>query len=420
MLGNGIAFIPTAPEKLRNADTHYPYRFDSHFWYLTGFPEPEAMLVLVGGKSPRTILFCREKNLEREIWDGYRYGPEAAQSVFNVDEAYAIDDLEKMAPSLIAGHEDVFYPIGLYPELDKRVIDWLDQLKRQVRSGVRAPSTLKDIRALIDDMRLIKDRAEIRTMKNAAEIAAQGHIRAMLTTEPGRYEYEIEAELTHEFRRQGAQAHAYSPIVASGANACVLHYVENNAMIDEGALLLIDAGCELDGYAADITRSFPANGRFSPAQRDCYEWVLSAQEAALKALKPGATFTAYHDAAVRVLAQAMISLKLLKGPVDRVIESGEYRRFYMHRTGHWLGLDVHDVGSYTVLDKPRRLEAGQVLTVEPGLYIRPDRQVPRSLWNIGIRIEDDVLITETGHEILTSSVPKEVDEIETLMANRAL
>jgi len=415
-IGDGIALIPTAAEHLRNADTHYPFRFDSHFWYLTGFPEPESVLVLIGGKTPRSILFCRQKNLEREIWDGYRYGPKAAQQVFGFTETYPIEALNDMVPALMAGKPKLFYPVGADTQFDHQVMTWLNEVRKQVRSGVTAPTAFFDIRAWIDAMRLVKDRSELRTMRRSAEIAAQAHIRAMMTTKPGMFEYEIEAELLHEFRRQGAQAPAYPSIVAGGANACVLHYTENSAPLTDQSLLLIDAGCELDGYASDITRTFPVNGTFTPAQRDCYEIVLEAQKAAIQAVKPGALFTRYHDAAVKVLAQGLIDLKLLKGPVARVIESGEYRRFYMHRTGHWLGLDVHDVGGYSLEGKPRRLAAGNVLTVEPGLYIRPDRSIPRAFWNIGIRIEDDVLVTDTGREVLTSDAPKEIDDIESLMS----
>jgi len=415
-MGEGIAFIPTARERLRNADTHFPFRFDSHFWYLTGFPEPESVLVLIAGKSPRSILFCRQKNMEREIWDGYRYGPKAAQQVFGFTETYPIDALEEMAPSLMAGQKRLLYPIGADSQFDTQVMTWLNAVRGQVRSGIRAPTEFSDIRGYIDEMRLIKDRSELRTMRRSADIAAQAHIRAMMITQPGMFEYEIEAELLHEFRRQGAQSPAYPSIVAGGSNACILHYVENSAPLADQSLLLIDAGCELDGYASDITRTFPVNGTFTPAQRDCYEIVLAAQAAAIKAVKSGALFTSYHDAAVKVLAQGLIDLKLLKGPVARVIENGEYRRFYMHRTGHWLGLDVHDVGAYSTDGKARRLAPGHVLTVEPGLYIRPDRNIPRVFWNIGIRIEDDVLVTETGREVLTSDAPKEIDDIESLMA----
>lgn len=416
-IGDGVAFLPTAPEQLRNADTHQPYRFDSHFWYLTGFPEPEAVLVLVGGRQPRTLLFCRDKNPEREIWDGFRYGPRAACAHFGVDEAYPISKLASMAPDLMAGHDEVWYPLGAQAGFDTQVLGWLEQVRSRVRSGVRAPQRLCDIRPAIDAMRLVKDRSELRLMQRSADIAAEAHVRAMQATQPGSTEFAVEAELLHTFRRHGAQAPAYPSIVAGGANACVLHYVQNNARLQDGDLLLIDAGCELDGYASDITRTFPVNGTFSAAQRDCYEIVLAAQAAAFRAVRPGAAFTAYHDAAVKVLAQGMVDLKLLKGPVARVLESGDYRRFYMHRTGHWLGLDVHDAGRYTTDDgKPARLEAGNVLTVEPGLYIRPGKDVPKALTNIGIRIEDDVLVTATGHEILTGGVPRDIAGIEAVMA----
>lgn len=416
LIGDGIAFIPTAPERLRNADAHFQYRFDSHFWYLTGFPEPEAVLVLIGGKTPRSLLFCREKNQEREIWDGFRYGPREAQKVFGVDEALPISKLDGMAAQLIAGQKRLLHPLGADPAFDAQVAAWIGQVRSQIRSGVVAPSEFGDVRALIDDMRLVKDRAEIRTMQRAAQIAGQAHIRAMQATAPGMNEYEIEAELLHEFRRHGAQAPAYNSIVAGGSNACVLHYVDNSAPLHDGDLLLIDAGCELDGYASDITRTFPVSGTFSAAQRDCYEVVLAAQLAAIRAVKPGAPFSAYHEAAVKVLVQGMVDLKLLKGPVDRAIESGDYRKFYMHRTGHWLGLDVHDVGAYSEGGKSRKLAVGNVLTVEPGLYIRPDKSVPKDFWNIGIRIEDDVLVTEGGREVLSAATPKSVADIEALMA----
>jgi Xaa-Pro aminopeptidase len=416
-IGDGIAFIPTAPEAIRNADAHFPYRFDSHFWYLTGFGEPEAVLVLIGGKSPRSLLFCRDRNAEREIWDGHRHGPREAQKVFGVDEAHSISRLAAMAPELIAGQRRLLHPLGAQPAFDAQVTSWLQSVRGKVRSGVAAPTEFADVRDLIDEMRLIKDRSEVRTMQRAAQIAGQAHMRAMQATRPGMHEYEIEAELLHEFRRNGAQAPAYTSIVAGGRNACVLHYVENNAELRDGDLLLIDAGCELDGYASDITRTFPVNGKFSPVQGDCYSLVLEAQEAAIKAVRPGAAFTAYHQAAVKVLAQGMIDLKLLKGPLDRVIESGAYRQFYMHRTGHWLGLDVHDVGAYTEGNRPRRLVPGQVLTVEPGLYIRPDATVPREFWNIGIRIEDDVLVTAEGRSVITDAAPKSITAIEALMAD---
>ncbi|MEO5861553.1 MAG: aminopeptidase P N-terminal domain-containing protein [Burkholderiales bacterium] len=413
-MGQGIAIIPTAPERARNRDAHYLYRFDSYFYYLTGFMEPEAVVVVIAGNSPRSILFCREKNITREIWDGYRHGPKAAQKTFAFDEAYPIAKLDEMMPKLIADQPALHYPIGAYAEWDSRVVGWLNRVKAQVRSGITAPSEIQDVCSVLDHMRLIKDADEIKVMRSAAQIATDAHRRAMQTTRPGMMEYEVEAELVHEFRRRGAQAPAYTSIVAGGSNACVLHYVENNAELHDGDLLLIDAGCELDGYASDITRTFPVNGAFSPAQRDVYELVLAAQAKGIDAVKPNAPFEAYHQAALRVLVRGMIDLKLCEGSVDKVIESGDYRQFFMHRTGHWLGLDVHDAGDYKKDGKSVKLEPGMVVTVEPGCYIRPAKNVPKAFWNIGIRIEDDVLVTKSGREVLTSP-PKTVREIEQVM-----
>ncbi len=393
-LGRGVVVLPTAPEAIRNADTHYGYRFDSHFYYLTGFREPDAVLVIVAGRKPRSILFCREKNPEREIWDGFRYGPEAACATFGMDEAYPIEALDDKLPDLLRDQPRVYTPIGLNDAWDRRVVGWLNAVRAQIR----------------------KDAAEIATMRRAAAISVEAHRRAMRVARPGMHEYEIEAELLHEFRKNGSQAPAYGSIVAAGANACVLHYVENGAPLRAGDLLLIDAGCELDGYASDITRCFPVGGKFSAPQRDVYQLVLDAQLAAIKAVRPGAGFIRYHDRAVRVLAQGLIDLKLCKGSADKVIEKEDYKRFYMHRTGHWLGLDVHDAGAYRVGGKWRKLEPGMVLTVEPGLYIRPADNVPKALWNIGVRIEDDVLVTATGREVLTEACPKRVADIEALMA----
>ena len=416
-IGNGVAIIPTAPERVRNRDTHHPYRFDSYFWYLTGFPEPEAVLVVAGGDRPQCILFCREKNEEREIWDGYRQGPEGARETFGVDLAYPIGELEQRLPELIADRSALWHSLGHDSEWDTRIAAALNAVRAQSRAGKRAPREIRDLRAVLDGMRLIKDSSEIGTMRRAAAISSAGHARAMRHCRPGMAEYELEAELTHEFRRRGAAGHAYTPIVAGGANACVLHYIENDRILPENALVLIDAGCELDGYAADITRTFPANGRFSPAQRDCYEIVLAAQEAAIAAVRPGASFMAYHEAAVRVLAQGMLDLKLLTGSVDSVIESEAYKRFYMHRTGHWLGLDVHDAGEYKE-DREGgewiKLAPGMTLTVEPGLYIRPAADIPQELHGIGIRIEDDVLVTAGACEVYTDA-PKTIADIEEVM-----
>ncbi|MES2356666.1 MAG: aminopeptidase P N-terminal domain-containing protein [Pseudomonadota bacterium] len=416
-LKRGVVVLPTALEKIRNADTHYGYRFDSNFYYLTGFREPEAILVIIAGKQPRSILFCREKNLEREIWDGYRYGPKAARKAFAMDETYPITALEELLPQLLQNQPSLYTPIGFDKDWDQQIIGWLNQVRGMARSGVSAPAEIRDVREAIAPMRLIKDDTEIAVMHRAAVISSEAHKRAMRAAKNARFEYEVEAELLHEFKRNGSQAPAYGSIVAAGANACVLHYVENSARIKKGDLMLIDAGCELDGYASDITRTFPISGKFSGPQKDVYELVLASQLAAIKAVKPGAPFIAYHDAAVKVLAQGMIDLKLCKGSRDKVIETGDYRRFYMHRTGHWLGLDVHDVGLYKEDGKWIKLAPGMVLTVEPGMYIRPADNVPKAFWNIGVRIEDDVLVTKKGREVLTESCPKTVADIEAVMAS---
>jgi Xaa-Pro aminopeptidase len=415
-MGSGVAVIPTAPERPRNRDSHYPYRFDSYFHYLTGFAEPEAVLVLVAGNSPKSILFCREKNPEREIWDGFRHGPEGAKESFGFDEAYPIAQLDEMLPKLLADQPSLHFHLGADSAWDARAVGWLNSVREQVRSGISAPGAILDVRAVLDEMRLIKDAEEIATMRRAAEISAAAHVRAMCQTRPERSEFEIEAELLHEFRRHGAQAPAYTTIVAGGANACVLHYVFNDAPLKSGELLLIDAGCELDGYAADITRTFPVNGKFSAAQKDVYQLVLAAQAAAIGQVRPGSHWNAPHDAAVKVLAQGFIDLGLCQGTLAEVLEKESYKRFYMHRTGHWLGLDVHDVGEYKQGGEWRLLQPGMVLTVEPGCYIRPADDVPERFWNIGIRIEDDVVVTDQGCEVLTHGAPKTVAEIEELMA----
>ncbi len=411
----GVAVLRTAPERQRNRDTQYPFRHDSYFYYLTGFTEPESVLVVVAGKKPKSLLFCRDKDLEREIWDGFRYGPKEARRVFGFDEAHSISLLDEKLPELLANQPVLYCDMGEHADWDARLIKWMNAVRAQVRSGIAAPSQLHDIRQLLDEMRLRKDEKEISIMRRAAEISSAAHQRAMRATKPGRFEYEIEAELLHEFRRNGAQAPAYTSIVAGGANACVLHYVSNNAKMKDGDLLLIDAGCELDGYAADITRTFPISGKFSGPQRDIYELVLAAQAAAIAKVKPKNDFQAPHDAAVKVLTQGMVDLGLLKGSVDGLIESGDYRKFYMHRTGHWLGMDVHDCGDYKREGEWRALEAGMVLTVEPGCYVRAANEVSERFWNIGVRIEDDALVTLKGCEILTAAAPKSVSDIERLM-----
>ena len=413
-ISDGVAIVPTAPEVIRNRDAHHPYRFDSYFWYLTGFPEPEAVVVLVGGKRPKSILFCREKHEEREIWDGYRYGPKAAKAAFGFDAAYSIEQLDKKLPELLVDRDTLWHAIGHDAAWDARIAKALNAVRAQTRAGKRAPRAIHDLRAELDAMRLVKDAAELTIMQRAADIASAGHARAMRACRPGMAEYELEAELTYEFRKRGADAHAYTPIVAGGANACVLHYVENNKLLNDNTLVLIDAGCEVEGYAADITRSFPVNGRFNAAQKDVYEIVLAAQQAAFAATIPGRHFMEAHDAAVRVLTQGLVDLKLLAGDLDNLIEKGDYKRFYMHRTGHWLGLDVHDAGEYKVGEQWTTLQPGMTITVEPGLYIRPADGIPPALAGIGIRIEDDVRVTANGCDIYTSA-PKTIAEIEEVM-----
>ena len=417
-MGAGVAVIPTAAERLRNRDSHYPFRHDSYFYYLSGFPEPEAVLVMLVTDTVKTILFCREKNPEREIWDGHRYGPDGARETFGFDETYPIDQLNTMLPNLLADQPSLFFDLGAEPSWDTRVVGWLNSVRAEARNGVTAPGGIRDVRSLLDEMRLFKDAHELDIMRRAAQISGGAHRRAMQAAQPGRWEYEIEAELLHEFRRHGAQAPAYTSIVAGGANACVLHYVSNNDQLKAGELLLIDAGCELDGYAADITRVFPVSGQFSAVQKDLYELVLAAQTAAMAKVKPGCHWNEPHEAALRVLVQGMIDFELCAGSVDGVIESGDYKRFYMHKTGHWLGMDVHDAGEYKRGGDWRVLQTDMVLTVEPGFYVRPSDQVPERFWNIGIRIEDDVRVTDGACEVLTQAAPKTVQEIESAMADR--
>ena len=428
--GGGVAIIATAPEVHRNSDVEYPYRHDSSFYYLSGFTEPEAIVVIVAGATNQSILFCRDKNSEREIWEGFRYGPDAAREAFGFDAAFSIDAIDTIIPNLLANTAAVFYPLGRDTIFDAQMQKWLANVRAQSRTGITAPTTAHDLTGTLHEMRLIKDGSELAIMQRAAAISSGAHARAMREAAPGLHEYQIEAELLHEFRRHGSDFPAYTSIVATGANACVLHYRAGNSVLQDGDLVLIDAGCELDGYASDITRTFPASGKFSPAQKMLYQIVLDAQLAAFAATGPGKSFMDGHDAALRVLSQGMLDTGLLDadkvGAVDDVIASGAYRQFYMHRTGHWLGMDVHDVGGYHELseapnakgDKPSRiLHSGMTLTVEPGLYVRPAPGVPEQFWHIGIRIEDDVAITDTGIDVL-STAPKTITEIEAVMARR--
>ena len=426
MQPGAVAILPTAPEAPRNSDSDYPYRHDSYFYYLTGFTEPDSVLVLVAakGEAPaRSILFCRQKNVEREIWDGFRYGPDGAREAFGFDLAHPIEELDAEMGKLLADAPAAYYALGHSAALDLQMKTWLENVRRQARSGVTAPASAHDLLQLLDEMRLFKDDGEQALMLRAATISGRAHERAMRASRAGMFEYEIEAELLHEFRRSGAQYPAYTPIVASGANACVLHYNANNAQTCDGDLVLIDAGCELDSYASDITRTYPVNGRFTTPQKRLYELVLAAQSAALAAVRPGQRYSTIHDAATRVLAQGMLDTGLLSkasyGSMENVIEERAHLQFYMHGTGHWIGLDVHDVGAYrdtAAEGKPSRLlQPGMALTVEPGIYVRPATGVPEEFWNIGIRIEDDVVVTADGCRVLSGAAPKQVAEIEDLM-----
>ncbi|MGX4643735.1 Xaa-Pro aminopeptidase [Massilia sp. SYSU DXS3249] len=421
-----VAVLLTAPEVARNGDSDYPYRHDSYFYYLSGFTEPESALVLVAarGEAPaRSILFCREKDVEREIWDGFRHGPAAARERFGVDEAYPVSELDAQMACLLADAPSLYYATAHDAALDARVAGWLKAVRARSRSGVSAPAHTQHLLSLIDEMRLLKDDTEQALMQRAATISGQAHARAMRAARPGMFEYELEAELLYEFRRNGAQFPAYTPIVASGSHACVLHYSANDAQTRDGDLVLIDAGCEFDSYAADITRTFPVNGRFTEPQKCLYELVLAAQAAALAAIVPGRPYSDVHEAALRVLSEGMLAHGLLDpakvGSVDDVLAERAYTPFYMHGTGHWLGLDVHDTGSYRDLaleGKPSRLLVpGMALTVEPGIYVRPAPGVPERFWNIGIRIEDDVIVGDQGARVLTDAAPKTVADIEALM-----
>lgn len=414
---NSIAIVPAAREKTRSRDTDYPFRQDSDVTYLCGFNEPDAVLVLAPAREHgEFIMFCREKDREREIWEGHRAGPDGACRDFGADDAFPIDDIDDILPGLIEGRERVYYAMGRDPEFDRQVMDWVNSIRAKVRSGAHPPGEFLDLDHILHDMRLFKSAVEIRTMAKAAQISAQAHCRAMRYCRPGLFEYQLEAEILHEFHQNGARSPAYNSIVGGGVNACVLHYTENRARLNEGDLVLIDAGCELDGYAADITRTFPVNGVFSPEQRALYSVVLAAQDAAMACIKPGNHWNEPHDASVQVITQGLVELGLLSGPVDDLLEKQAYKAFYMHRIGHWLGMDVHDVGDYKVHGQWRVLEPGMAMTVEPGIYVAPDNTDVDEKWRgIGIRIEDDVVITKNGCDVLTADVPKLPDEIEALM-----
>ncbi|KAA2284994.1 aminopeptidase P N-terminal domain-containing protein [Arenimonas fontis] len=416
---DAILILPAAPERIRSHDTHYPYRQDSDFWYLSGFPEPEAVLVLVPGRTHgESLLFCRERDPEREAWDGPRAGPEGAVERYGVDDAYPITDLDDILPGLLEGRTRVYYHFGRDTEFDLKLIGWVNRVRAQARQGAQPPHEFLELGHLLHELRLFKSPAELKLMRKAAAIAAEAQLAAMRATRPGIREWEVEAVLQYTWRRHGAVA-AYEPIVGAGANACVLHYRANDGLLHDGDLLLCDAGAEYGNYASDITRTWPINGRFGREQRALYELVLAAQAAAMQQARPGRPWIAGHEAAVEVLTEGLLSLGLLKGSLKKALASGAYKRFYMHKTGHWIGLDVHDVGEYRLAGDYRMLEPGMVFTIEPGLYIAPGTKgVPAKWQGIGIRIEDDVAITRDGHEVLTDGVPRDPDAVEAVLADR--
>jgi Xaa-Pro aminopeptidase len=419
MMGPGsIAILPTAPLLVRNRDVHYPYRPDSDFYYLTGFPEPEAVLVLIPGrKQAEYILFNRESDPVKELWDGVRAGQEGACESYGADDSFPIGDLNDILPRMLEQCERVFYSMGCNPKFDKRLSEWINTIRCESRNGVQGPVEIVSLDHYLHEMRLFKSRSELKVLRTAARISAQAHKRVMQACKPGLWEYQLEAEFIRECSHQGARAQAYPPIVGSGVNACTLHYIDNNAQTQAKQMLLIDAGCEYSYYAADITRSYPVNGRFSEPQKQLYELVLSAQEAAIEKVKPGNHWNDPHDAAVRVITRGLIKLGIIKGTLAKSIREEKFKPFFPHRTGHWLGMDVHDVGDYKVDGAWRMLEPGMVLTIEPGLYIpEGTKGVAKKWWNIGIRIEDDVVVTKGGSEVLTKDVPKSIVEIESLMA----
>jgi Xaa-Pro aminopeptidase len=416
MVGHGgIAILPAATIRTRSRDVEYPYRQDSDFYYLTGFAEPEAVAVLAPGRATgEYLLFCRERDPGKEQWDGERAGQDGAVERYGADDAFPIDDIDDILPGIIEGCSRVYYTMGMYADFDARIADWVNALRSGLSRGVHTPQEFVALDHLLHDMRLYKSRGEISAMRKSAKVAVAAHQRAMRATRPGLCEYEVEAEFHHEFRRNNATA-SYNPIVAGGANACTLHYVDNRAVLQDGDLLLIDAGCELDYYASDVTRTFPVNGRFSPEQRAVYEIVLEAQEAAIAKTIRGNHWNDPHDAAVRVITRGLKKLGLLDGSLPKLIREDAYRPYYMHRTGHWIGMDVHDVGDYKVGDEWRVLETGMVTTVEPGLYLPDIRSVPKRFRNIGIRIEDDVAVTASGPDVLSKGLAKDPDDIEALM-----
>ncbi|HEY9036723.1 MAG TPA: Xaa-Pro aminopeptidase [Pseudomonadales bacterium] len=414
---NSVVIVAAAQELVRSRDTHFPFRQDSDFLYLTGFDEPDALLVMDTSQAGGMTLFCRERDKAMEIWNGPRAGMEGAVRDYCATAAFPIGELDKRLPALLANRERVYFPLGAHAVFEERLQGWLNEVRAQSRAGVQAPAVLEDIRKPLHEMRLFKSVAEIKVMREAARISAQAHIAAMQAAKPGLHEYHLEAALQKVFLEGGSRFPAYGTIVGGGANACILHYINNNAELRDGDLVLIDAGCELHGYAADITRTFPVNGTFTAEQRALYEVVLNAQLAAIDSIRPGVHWNKPHEVTVRVITEGLVKLGLLKGKPAELMKAGAYRDFYMHRAGHWLGLDVHDVGDYKINGRWRPFEPGMVLTVEPGIYVSPtQRGVPKAFKGIGIRIEDDVVVTKTGCDVLTRDVPKSAEDIEQLMA----
>ena len=413
-----IAVLGAAPERVRSRDVHHAYRQDSDFYYLTGFAEAQALLVLAPGREDgETVLFCQPKDPQKELWEGILLGPDAAIETLGLDQAFAVAEIDRLVPELMAGRERVYFRIGADPDFDEKVTRWMRGAREKARLGGAAPGQFLLLDDLLHEMRLFKSEQEIRLMEEAARISAEGHRRIMQCCKPGIYEYELEAELLHAFMRNGSRAPAYGSIVGAGANACILHYVRNNARIADGDLVLVDAGCEYQYYAADITRTFPANGRFSAEQREIYQIVLQAQAAAIESVQPGAPWDAPHQASVKAIVDGLLELGLLAGAAQEIIETEAYKPFYMHRVGHWLGIDVHDVGSYKEGEDWRPYQPGMVTTIEPGIYIAPDNENVAPRWRgIGVRIEDDVLVTESGNRILSEGIPRGTEEIETFMA----
>jgi len=418
MAPNSIAVIPSAPEQVRSRDTLFPYRQDSDFYYLSGFDEPDSVLVIIPEREQgEFIVFCRERDRAREIWDGYRAGPDGVCERHGADDAFPITDIDEILPGLLEGRDRVYYAVGKDQHFDARLMEWVNNIRKRARAGASPPAEFVDLDHILHELRLFKSAPEIKLMKKSGQIAARAHCRAMGACKPGMFEYQLQAEIEHEFAMAGASFPAYSTIVGGGANGCILHYIENSAPLKEGDLVLIDAGCELEFYASDITRTFPVSGKFSPEQRAVYEIVLRAQLAAIDAAVAGNHWNAPHDATVKIIVEGLLELGLLKGDAKTIIEEQRYSDFYMHRAGHWLGMDVHDVGDYKVDQHWRLLEPGMVMTIEPGIYIAPDNASVDEKWRgIGIRIEDNVAITSKGTEVLTADVPKTIEDIEQLMA----